>query len=98
MDLVAGQIFDLIWTLRDLELTRSYSIATLAARFSSAAMAPGWLAAFLHLLAEGARAAMRKLDQLLEVAERELCSNLGDGALRRRSALTRRLPRRRFGR
>jgi len=41
-----------------------------AAGFSSAPIAPGWLLAFLHLLAEGARAAMRKLDQLLEVAER----------------------------
>ncbi len=42
----------------------------IAARFSSASTAPGWLTAFLNLLAEGARAAMRKLDQLLEVAER----------------------------
>jgi hypothetical protein len=41
-----------------------------AARFSSAPAAPVWLLAFLHLLAEGARTAMRKLDQLLEVAER----------------------------
>lgn len=41
-----------------------------AAGFSSAPMAAGWLLAFLRLLAEGARAAMRELDQLLEVAER----------------------------
>jgi hypothetical protein len=40
------------------------------AGFSSAAIALGWLPAFLHLLAEGARAATRKLDQLLEVTER----------------------------
>jgi hypothetical protein len=33
-------------------------------------MESGWLLAFLHLLAEGARTAMRKVDQLLEVAER----------------------------
>ncbi len=30
----------------------------------------GWLLAFLHLLAEGARATMRELDQLLGLAER----------------------------
>src|SRR5437868_5357540 len=41
-----------------------------AARFSSAPIALGWLLDFLHLLAEGARTATRKLDQLLEVAER----------------------------
>jgi CRP-like cAMP-binding protein len=39
-----------------------------AARLHSAAV-PGWLLAFLQLLAEGARAAMRELDRLLDVAE-----------------------------
>ena len=40
-----------------------------AARLESAAVS-GWLLAFVVLLAEGARAAMRELDRLLDVAER----------------------------
>ena len=40
-----------------------------AARLAPVPSAPGWLLAFLHLLAEGARIAMRELDRLLDVAE-----------------------------
>ena len=41
-----------------------------AARLPQNPIAPGWLLAFLHLLAEGARIALRELDRLLETAER----------------------------
>jgi DNA-binding transcriptional ArsR family regulator len=40
-----------------------------AARLAPVSAAPGWLLAFLHLLAEGARIALRELDRLLSVAE-----------------------------
>jgi hypothetical protein len=40
-----------------------------AARVAPAGVAPGWLLAFLPLLAEGARAMLRELDWLLEAAE-----------------------------
>jgi hypothetical protein len=40
-----------------------------AARLPKNPIAPGWLLAFLHLLAEGARIALRELDRLLSVAE-----------------------------